>query len=396
MCGLVGIAGNLGYKDEATMKRLLVLDYFRGVDSTGFASIREDGSVKIAKGTVNPIDLFDMGKFKDALAGYPSKVFMGHNRAATKGAVNNVNAHPFQFGDIVGAHNGTLDTSAHQCLENLMHEKDSLDSRLLIKSIDVYGIKEVIPKISGAWSLVWYDKSDDSINFLRNNERPMWYAFLDDFERLIWASEFPMIRAAIELAAEKDRYTLYSEKQGDREVGYFMTEPDVHYKWKLTDLKKGEGGTKPPKPLVKKIEGKAKTPVISHMGGVVNPMAPFQGGMYDPMDDDIPFTNTPMRNTKTNSAGIDDTELAHHIVTKDDPFAGRITRERFDELAKDGCGWCQADIEWGDPVTIFDRNDALLCYDCSTSRQDNQSKLYLEIGSGVNDNIILLNSEVVE
>src|SRR3546814_15939897 len=44
MCGHVGIAGKMELKDEALMRRLLVFDYFRGPDSTGFAALRKDGT----------------------------------------------------------------------------------------------------------------------------------------------------------------------------------------------------------------------------------------------------------------------------------------------------------------------------------------------------------------
>ena len=67
MCGLVGIAGDLSYKDEKFMKRLLVLDYFRGTDSTGLAAIRKGGEAVISKAAVNPLDLFDMSSFEKAL-----------------------------------------------------------------------------------------------------------------------------------------------------------------------------------------------------------------------------------------------------------------------------------------------------------------------------------------
>ena len=128
MCGLVGIAGNLEYKDEATMKRMLILDYFRGTDSTGFAAVKvKEDEVLMTKIASHPIDLFDMGAFKKALNGNTSKVFLGHNRAATVGKVNAVNAHPFQVGDILGVHNGTLDKDSWKRLDETLGYDTDVD-----------------------------------------------------------------------------------------------------------------------------------------------------------------------------------------------------------------------------------------------------------------------------
>src|SRR3546814_15519590 len=88
------------------MRRLLVFDYFSGPDSTGFAALRKDGTHRLAKIASNPLNLFDMKRFSEANNGYQSLAFVGHNRFATKGKVNDLNAHPFHYGNIVGAHNG--------------------------------------------------------------------------------------------------------------------------------------------------------------------------------------------------------------------------------------------------------------------------------------------------
>lgn len=144
MCGLVGIAGNLLYQDEFTMKRLLMADYFRGPDSTGFAAIRTNGDAFVAKLASNPIDLFNQKNFDTALNGNASRAFIGHNRAATRGKVVSANAHPFHFGSIVGAHNGTLDQESWDRLEEKLGEKYTVDSMALIAAIDKLGIEKTI------------------------------------------------------------------------------------------------------------------------------------------------------------------------------------------------------------------------------------------------------------
>ena len=95
MCGLVGVAGALEFKDESLFKRMLVFDYFRGTDSTGVAWLKNTGNSDIVKLPSHPLDLFGMKKFDSGLMGSNSIVFLGHNRAATMGKVNGINAHPF-------------------------------------------------------------------------------------------------------------------------------------------------------------------------------------------------------------------------------------------------------------------------------------------------------------
>lgn len=365
MCGHVGIAGHLEFKDEATMKRLLLIDYLRGQDSTGLAAIRKTNDVKIAKGAVNPIDLFDTGKFKEALSAYASKVFMGHNRAATKGAVNNVNAHPYQVDHIVGAHNGTLDAISYQELEDLLGEKFGTDSHAIIAGIAKFGVEELIPMLrsgagstGGAWSLVWFDLSANTLNFLRNDQRPMWLAYTDDFKKVMWASEWPMIDAATRLSGTGKDYSLYKDKN---KYSFFSTQEDVWYRFDLDALIKGSDVV--PKPKVKTLKGKE----------------PAAATGYDPFKRYISAASTGQKHTTTTSTttsrssrhtlGIKpkkDVSVIHLFGNDEDPLAGLLTRKQFEEITKYGCSWCGESVEYTDQgVTIFERDQICLCPTCS-------------------------------
>ena len=102
-----------------------------------------------------------MPKFKSALNAYQSKVFLGHNWAATKGVVNNVNAHPYEVDHIVGAHNNTLDSISYANLEKLLNKKFNTDNHAIITNITKFNIEKIIPILhsktrttNGTWSLV--------------------------------------------------------------------------------------------------------------------------------------------------------------------------------------------------------------------------------------------------
>lgn len=377
MCGLVGIAGKLAFKDEATMKRLLLLDFFRGVDSTGLAAVRTNGDVQVAKIASHPLDLFDSTKFKTALNGNTSRAFIGHNRAATRGLVNGLNAHPFLIDHIVGAHNGTLDHQSFNRLEDALKEKFSVDSMAVIAGIARLGLDETISLLTGSWSLVWFDQKEGSLNFLRNKDRPLWYAYTKEFDRLIWASEYPMIQHAAQMG---DNYDLHSEKAKDKDAHYsfWQTDPNIHYKFDLAELV--AGGTTRPKPKARLVEGKKYTPTTgNYTGGFNNTGHPFDPWKRRKEEEEAEklvtvtttvdgktTTTTYPSSSKSKKKDAKPDNLYHIIGNTEKPFGGLIDEARFDDLAKYGCCWCGDNVAWGDiGVTIYDRDDILLCPTCS-------------------------------
>lgn len=115
-----------------------------------------------------------------------------HNRAATKGAVNVNNAHPFNHGDYVGCHNGTLANTYN--LKD--HKKFEVDSENIYYNMAEEGHIETIKKLNGAFALCWYNAGLHTINLVRNNERPMYFCYSKDNKTIFWASESWMLRVA--------------------------------------------------------------------------------------------------------------------------------------------------------------------------------------------------------
>lgn len=114
-----------------------------------------------------------------------NRALIGHNRSATVGKIVRKNAHPFEFDKVVGVHNGTLRNK--WVLEK--HGDYDTDSEALYANINHYGVEAAIEKLDGAYTLVWYDKEDTTINFLRNKERPLYVVFSKDKKLVFWASE---------------------------------------------------------------------------------------------------------------------------------------------------------------------------------------------------------------
>lgn len=211
MCGLVGIAGDINAPLEKVFKTMLILDSLRGTDSTGVGAIGRHNEPIIAKQMGNPYELMDHSTFTRAMSKL-NRALIGHNRFATQGGVNRANAHPYEFETLIGAHNGTL-TNKYKLDDSADYK---VDSQNLYHHINKNGLKHAINLIEGAWSLVWWDKVEETLNFLRNKERPMWITKTKDGKTLLWASEAWMV----EVACMRERVEIQD---------IIETEVDIHY-----------------------------------------------------------------------------------------------------------------------------------------------------------------------
>jgi len=369
MCGLVGVAGNLAYKDETFMKRLLLLDYFRGTDSTGLAAITTKNDISVVKMATHPINLMDSTAFKTALNGFASSVFIGHNRAATLGKVNDLNAHPFQFGDIVGAHNGTLIKSSWDDLMLEAGVRTDVDSAAIFASINEVGIDATIALMeegktsqTGAWALVWYDTKDNTLRFLRNEHRPLWWCLNKEGDRLAWASEWPMLEAACHLTNG------WEEMEDDEGYAYFPFDVNTLYEIPVEKLTKGLKIQDILDCRTRELKGKEPAPVTPVSVGA----APFQmGGSHTPHSRITPSTQARgTTNGGTGSNGDEPRVLRLPIVDREgDPFAGTISLEEARYIVKDGCSFCGGPIDLKDPtVVVFADEGVALCNSCTGSK----------------------------
>lgn len=192
MCGLVGLFGQIDSVGEKVFKTLLTLDVIRGKHSTGVAGYSTYQGYRVAKAGLNAIDFMDKPEFTHVMAPV-NKCLMGHNRHATVGAINDQNAHPFEFEHIIGAHNGSLYASWKK-LHNAA--ECTVDSQALYSEMNENGVEALWSKLEGPAALTWLDKRDHTIHLLRNAARPLFYVTANNGGTLLWASEEWMIMVA--------------------------------------------------------------------------------------------------------------------------------------------------------------------------------------------------------
>ena len=234
MCGIVGFFGHPTKDRYMAFEDLLVCDAIRGPHSTGVAGIHKK-YVTVVKDTVSPQDLMCYNQYKTIMNGYDKFGLIGHNRWATRGAVNEENAHPFKVGKITGVHNGTC------WLYRFPDQyKRETDSETIFNIIDKKGVDYMWGLLDGAASLVWFDAEEKTINFLRNVERPMHFAKLPDNRGMFFASEDWMLRGILgrhKIKIEDDTifYTapnkLYSAKYSQKSQTISMSKREIQ-EWK--------------------------------------------------------------------------------------------------------------------------------------------------------------------
>lgn len=210
MCGIVGV-GNysgsaIGLWERDIFMDMLVADAARGVDGTGIfrVNVKGGGKVDWAKAYGTPFDLFRSDGFKEHFWEQITSLYIrwlvGHNRFATTGGKDTESAHPFEVGNIVLVHNGTLtDFYLPEFQEKEGKEKKyKVDSHAICAAINRIGIKETLKGFKGAYTFVYYDKKAKTLNLIRNWQRPLYIGTCKKEKTVVFASEKHMLTWACE------------------------------------------------------------------------------------------------------------------------------------------------------------------------------------------------------
>lgn len=398
MCGMAGVlSSNLIDSDLSILRNLLLLNMFRGEDSTGMFDVTpgQKPIVQYWKSVEHPTYFLTENyyptwntrwkKTKPLLAAI-------HCRAATQGKVKKENAHPFKHGHIIGMHNGTITEKF------LNRDKFDTDSEAIFYNIYTHGIEKALGEIQGkdpAFALIWYDVKERSINFIRNSRRSLYYseAYKDT---LYWSSDDAHLKMGISANSYSKTVpfctafttgTLYTIKLDSKSLDFTKTEikeaeePIKNYGWTNYDkqyweksssdwLKEGKTSEEvglPKYNFYKKFDKKSKLWFTEFQFTQLEDARKRekeaqQKLLPPPSNKVVDMTGKPVVEDKLN----DDLpfDKAETLYTYGPRFAICCDEKIYQKRLKKGCACCASEPTLTDNVFWFNYDD-FLCLDCT-------------------------------
>lgn len=359
MCGLCGVYGWIGPQEKKVFQHLQLFSQLRGRDSTGVAIIKRGKSDKdkvvIHKEVGGVESLIDKNpahfNSRDwTLNANGALCLMGHSRHATVGLVNEEAAHPFEYDNIVGCHNGTV--LKYNLTGLPTYDVNSIDSQIILEAINNNDKpKDVISKLTGAWALTWFEKQDDTLVMVRNGERTLYTAKDDSGMTLYYASESWMLHVALNRNNVKWDGKVRSLNEDKLVVwGYEKNKISILHQ--------------------EKAEGKYVAPFRQNYQEYTHP-APIK-----PTDPITPSRSVvSLAEAKKNLSNIISPQkeqfVANYAFGFDNSF---LPRRKFDKLIEGGCQCCQAKLTWEDRDIIYWFDDTTPvcgpCYDKDFKQDD--------------------------
>lgn len=342
MCGLFGSYGLPGKQAYNILRPLATLSSLRGTDSTGCTFGYKDKNnpevleFSTYKSLNNSADMADLLSFQKAFEPNP-QVVLGHARKTTTGDTNLYCAQPIETERIIGVHNGTIQHLVPDkwneyhgvCTKDEVDQKGISDSIVLFRILDQRGLSELMQELENSFdpalAIIYVDRQNNTLNFLRNDKRKLYFAENNKNKGFVWASEAEFINFALDYADEE-------VKKDWSEVALFPEETLLSINLLTNELTTVEQEI--PKQIWK---FKPATGIYNHAKHYLPP----------------PHIHNELGKVKVKG-----------------PFVGfggvPISRKKYKELlAASSCSFCgSTDSELGDKVTWVDYKD-YVCEDCT-------------------------------
>lgn len=179
MCGIIGYSSTHDY-DLHNIKTLMLWNSLeRGLDSTGFYSPKSGNIKMVDKASDFILRKFPKRDGDDSNDVKFDNIVVSHVRKMSVGANSLNNAHPHEYGDIVLAHNGTLNNYVRLANSyHIPHNTYWSDSQVLANALskDIKkGNYDVLSEYDGAAAILFYNKEDGHLYAGRDYKRPLYY-----------------------------------------------------------------------------------------------------------------------------------------------------------------------------------------------------------------------------
>lgn len=213
----------------------------RGTDSTGVATVMNNGSVKRIRKKGTPRSLTYGKPFNELMDDNP-RVLIGHTRHATHGDINVKNAHPFKHGNIMGAHNGIVSNYKEI-------DKDlEVDSQAIFKLLDEKknNAVETFKLLRGSMAVTWIDMNDTNKFYMVRHSNPLFTISIPELNSLFYAST----SGSLELVAQslfgmegKEIMDIEQDKVFEIDEKFILKMTDVSFKsYNQTTVWQGQKG----------------------------------------------------------------------------------------------------------------------------------------------------------
>tara|TARA_R110000824_G_scaffold272742_2_gene461252 strand:+ start:578 stop:1648 length:1071 start_codon:yes stop_codon:yes gene_type:complete len=349
MCGIFGYAKKHNAQNDNQIDKLKeVLTYLadesvvRGQDSTGI-SMMTPNSRQTYKATAPSSEVVQHDAWESIIlerVNRDSTIVIGHVRLATHGAVTERNAHPFEIGEVVGAHNGVIYN--YNKLADKYNKTIEVDSEVIFASLNNNPMDKALEQLEGDFAVSWVKESNKIINLARESSRPLHVAYWKKARILLWASTEEILKSSLKRAGLNLKH---NELESERIYSF--------------DTDMFERGYKPTKTMFKPKEKSTPrytryTPVHSHSA-------------YDWIDDYSYTDDKVSKDDKVRCETCFESFTIEHMIDIDDTLSMCV--DCYDSVQE--CDWC-GDWMFNEESTSF--NKWSVCKLCKPD-VDNQLRL---------------------
>jgi predicted glutamine amidotransferase len=225
MCGIVGFV-SFNLKDRKGKKAFLwdglYLNALRGIDATGIAIVdKPNDSPVVYKKALSSWDFLQLDRTNKMLdSAVDGTCVLGHTRSATRGSNTDDNAHPFKHGHITLIHNGAV----FNAWDISDKQRFQVDSEAMCYALSANeDTKALLERVNGDYCFIWHDSKKGTFNIVRNKGRPLYWAYIPEWDGMAYASEMGMLASIL------------SRNGINIKDKYFFPDEHVWFEWKLED-----------------------------------------------------------------------------------------------------------------------------------------------------------------